>query len=100
MVKMRKAYLIIETGFEGIEELCYLTDIPAKAVKRLRKIHQKIDDESERDPESWREQNNFIANLHRIQDKKDFYCIQRWNGQTFECACNELGIETSKLMLR
>ena len=97
---MKEAYLIIQTGYEGIEQLNYLTSLPTLAIKRLEQIYEEIDNNSERDPDGWREENNFIAKRHQIQKDKDFYCIQKWNGKKFDCACHLLGVEPSKLMLR
>jgi hypothetical protein len=97
---MREAYLIIQTGYEGIESLDFLTTKSALAIQKLGHIHEKIENDNERDPEWCLDENNFIAKLHSIQGKKDFYCIQKWNGKKFDCVCSKLGISPSTLMLR
>lgn len=83
---MKEAYLIIKTGYEGIEQLAFLTEDLKKATKKMEYFHHKID-EIERDVDGWRDENNFIAVRHEKQKKKDWYCLQKWNGREFDCVC-------------
>lgn len=88
-------YLLIETGYEGIESLCWLTDDPVevkeqftqfseKKVKYLKDLFKDSD-----------------LPIHRTpQQIKDFFCVQKWNGKAFKCVCEEIGTKPSKLMLR
>jgi hypothetical protein len=99
---MNEAYLIIQTGYEGIESLDFLTVKADLAIEKLKQIHTQIEVENERgsDTHYWSDTNNFIQMLHRIQGLKDFYCIQKWDGENFDCVCSKLGQGPSKLMLR
>lgn len=69
-------YVIVKTGYEGIDELCFAT-LNSEAAK------QKLLDLRKGDPEH-----------------VDFYCIQKWDGQKFDCVCREFEVPPSKLMLR
>ena len=68
-------YVIIETGYEGIEEIIGLFDADAaiKKIKSLRKRHRT---------------------------KADFYCVQKVDKHGAKCACSELVVKPSKPMLR
>jgi hypothetical protein len=83
-------YIVIKTGYEGIEEMCYLSDDKTTIVQKMRDIIEDGWMEEERDDPGW----------FSKQEYADFYCIQKWDGERFDCACAELGVESSKEMLR
>ena len=95
MKKMVKQYLVIETGYEGIEKLCWLTENREYAIsKREEFINKKV----ERDKELWKDYPE-----HRLKSRQEianFFCIQEWTGKEFQCVCKELGVKVTKLMLR
>ncbi len=73
---MERHYLIIKTGYEGIDELCWLAHGEAEAIKEIKRFRKK-------DKEDW-----------------DNYCVQEWDGTRFLCVCNRLGVSPSQKMLR
>ena len=102
-------YIIIETGYEGIENLCYLTESPMDVVEQIQRIReQAIVDQIEFNKElnkinaendfDWKEPERLTK--REKQQIRDFYCVQKWDGKEFSCACDELGVNPSKLMLR
>ena len=98
-----KAYLIIETGYEGIESLCWLTESKEEAISKREEF---IDKKMEEDREMWEEwqKNPELAEIDRPLKKREdvanFFCIQEWNGKEFECVCRDLGVKITKLMFR
>lgn len=106
-------YLVIKTGYEGIEELCFGTLDEQKAVGKIKELKNKVQkyiDELEE-----LKKNNPNKNCSEINDimydkyddfstvnKPDFYCIQKFDNdkQEFICVCSLLEVSPSKLMLR
>lgn len=107
---MKEAYLIIETGYEGIQTLCYLTLDKTDAVFKLKEFQdKKVEAERKLQKEMnehWIKEgrpelvDKTRFTKRRIQHIKDFFCVQKWNGEKFKCVCKELGVAPSKLMLR
>jgi hypothetical protein len=100
---IRPFYLVIRTGHEGIQDLCYLTDDPDEAVRKkasyargemLRRIRiaKEIAKEHKEFP--------YEKGRHKYEDYKDMMCIQEWDGKKFECACSKLDDPPSEMMLR
>lgn len=97
-------YLIIETSYEGIETLCYLTDDvdEAKAIKK-REEDRVVDERKKflaHDREIGMSETWLKETESRLEEVRDFICIQIWDGKEFSCACGELGVNPSKMMLR
>jgi len=98
---MKEAYLIIKTGCEGIEELCFLTSLPKEAIEKTMELKRTILEEKEK--AKIRDRKDGFSNHESFYDfiyNPDFYCVQKWDGEKFKCACSELGVKPSKLMLR
>lgn len=96
-------YLVIKTGYEGIEELNWLTSNPQEAIQKamlmkIASVKELVDmaycfeEEDELVLEEITEKD--------IQRAKDFICIQKWTGSEFICACSELNMKPSQSMLR
>ena len=98
-------YLVINTGYEGIEELYWLTNDSQEAVNKKKEleivsIKNLIDGAYKFEDE---ETDSFIIEEitdNDIQRVRDLICIQKWTGDKFVCACAELGVEPSQRMLR
>jgi len=100
---MKEAYLIIKTGCEGIEKLCYLTEDQKDAVKKTMDFKRKILEEKEKRKirdKTEKDRYPMSDGSYDFLYNPDFYCVQKWNGESFECACKELGVPPSKKMLR
>lgn len=103
---MKEAYLIIKTGFEGIEKLCYLTKNKEEAIRNFKRIKEEEIKEIEKDRkvmnEYWRKEKKLEMikeeklTQEEIQKIEDFFCIQKWDGKEFSCACEELGVPPSE----
>lgn len=91
-------YLIIETGYEGIEQLCYLTDSREEAVAYKAKAIEEKRREQEEIAEMLRKEG--LDPHEGSRDVADFFCIQKWDGKEFSCACGDLGVAPSKPMFR
>lgn len=107
---MTEIYVIIETGYEGIEALLYATTDKnqiTEKVKQLRKkaIQEKIRLRKEMS-KHWREEGHpELCEPESLTDEEkqnieDFICVQKWNGKKFDCVCQEFDVSPSKLMLR
>lgn len=101
---MKEGFLIIQCGYEGIESLKFLTDKSDDALAELKLIYKDIDERNElrskyTEDEIYKlEDDDLYDKIAHIEDKNAF-CIQRWNGKTFECHCKELGIENKNIWL-
>lgn len=92
-------YLLIETGHEGIEALCSLSADKSTILQERKKfIAKKIKSEKE----LWK--NERPALKRKMMPSKravaDFFCVQHWDGEKFECVCAKLNVKPSRLMLR
>lgn len=96
-------YLLVECGFEGIEDLIYLSDNKEliltehkKAIeKKIKKAEEMIEWEKKEFPQfkPWK------INKQEIADR---FCVNKWDvtaEEKFECVCKELGIKTKELVL-
>ena len=105
-------YLIIKTGYEGIEDICYCSHFKFRAKKYLKKAQaNEVENEAAQhielaldnqfpDNRYATELNNHILRIRKEQKIRDFFCVQKWSGKAFECVCQELDVSPSKLMLR
>lgn len=96
-------YLIIKTGWEGIEDLLWLTDSPEEAISKAIEAKTTAIKELIDMAYTLEDEDDFVVeeiSQEDIQRAKDFICIQKWNGSRFICACEELGIGPSKKMFR
>ena len=107
---MKEAYLIIETGYEGIESLLWLTETKEAAIEKVKEFREKaITDKIQQRKDMnkfWRKENKpKLCEPEELTDEEkqnlqDFICVQKWNGKKFACVCGDLGVKPSKLMLR
>ena len=107
---MKEAYLIIETGYEGIESLLWLAETKKEAIEKVKKYREKTVEEKIQQRkdmnELWRKENKpELCESEELTDEekqnlRDFICVQKWNGKQFACVCGELDVRPSKLMLR
>lgn len=116
-------YLVIECGHEGIQCLVLPTTIPTEARDKVLELRETIystrekiknglalklnkdvsevtEDDIEDDDDITMELKNkgelSLAELQTVFKSPDSYCVQKWNGNKFDCYCKELGIEPSK----
>ena len=98
---MSEIYVVVKTGCEGIDELCYATTDPKEAVRAIKKLRLQILKEKEkakkRDAKNGRQ---LEERLYDFTYDPDFYCVQKWDGKKFNCCCKELGVSPSKSMWR
>ena len=95
----QELYLLIKTGYEGIEELCYLSDSSSTILeKRKEFITKNLVEEKE----LWKDECTELREemVSSEQEVADFFCVQHWDGEKFACVCSKLGVSPSKLMLR
>jgi hypothetical protein len=97
-------YLIIETGYEGIEALCHLTDDVDEAKATKKREEDRVVEERKsflvHDREIGMSKAYIEEQESRLGEARDFICVQKWDGKSFDCACGDLGVSPSKLMLR
>jgi len=104
---MTDIYVVVKTGCEGIDKLCYATTDPKEALNAIEKLRKNILEEKEQrkkeDMEfgyAKEERRQLDERFYDFRYDPDFYCIQKWDGKKFTCCCAELGCKPSKLMLR
>lgn len=97
-----KKFLLIETGYEGIEQLCWLSSDKEEILrKREEFINAKIKQKEEDNKLLKQEMPDFEPfPVRERQYYADFFCIQKWDGKEFSCDCGELDVKPSKIMLR
>ncbi len=118
-------YLVIKRGYEGIEELVYLTADKDDVINKINslkdvinkaKLHKEqvikdagilndeqlekyIDEHEYEDPWDELQKSNKIE-LKEYMDGKwenpDDYCVLLWDGNEFKCCCQELGVPPSE----
>lgn len=96
-------YLVIKTGYEGIEDLYWLTSDSNEAIRKMKELQIKeVKELIDMADVFENEEGATIEEItdEMIQHTKDFICIQKWDGNKFYCACSELGVKPSKMMLR
>lgn len=82
---IESAYIILSTSYSGVIETLYLTDNVNDAIKKREEIIESM---------ARREQVIFGGDVETIiDDIKDDFCIQEWNGKSFKCICKKVGIE-------
>ena len=88
-------YLLIEVGYEGIDELIYLTDDPKKILDvRKRAINWKIAESNYRA----RAKRWGMKRWRTDKELSERFCIMRWEGHRFECVCREFGIGNGTIL--
>jgi len=92
---MEEAYLIIKTGPEGIDALCYLSDNVEDVLKQRKQIIEEAIKERRRKEREYK-----LSRKASKQEITNYYCVQKWDGEKFSCCCKELGVAPSQLMLR
>ena len=114
---MKEQFLIIKCGYEGIEDLCYLTNDSKDVIYKILSLRKDIQDNRDKvkdfdidlDGDEW-EVKEKISELYvdekisyevysSFSDNPDQYCVQKWNGKEFNCCCKELGVEASETWL-
>ena len=113
---MKELYVIVRCGYEGIEKLVYPTLSQDDAVNKIKELRKNITDAIEHKNKVLEEFGTGIdENLDTIWDKMlfdkkityeeyensnhinpDSYCIRKWSGNEFYCACKELDVEPSE----
>ena len=114
---MKKAYLLIKCGYEGIEDLIYLTTDRDIIVEKITKIRDKINKNKENfekiinelgldkeDDEAIQKamlNNDVKYKKYRsyMYENPDQYCIRYWNGKNFSCHCKELDVKPTETWL-
>lgn len=97
------SYLVVKTGYEGIEELAYLTGDPKIAVKKLKELRKKDYEEQKKLEKEWNKdlpKEDRDSYSYTRQHVYNFWCIQEWDGKSFKCICRKLGIPPTEMMLR
>jgi len=116
---MTENYLIIKCGYEGIDRLVYLTSYPSDAIEKINLLRKKVLDAIEKKNKIFAERGEEVDenfddiydrmlsdgeieweeyNLGKYEDP-DSYCIQKWDGESFKCVCDELKVSPSKSWL-
>lgn len=94
---MKDVYLIMKVGCEGIEELNYLTDDSKDAKKKLRKLRKEMMDEKRKTKAEDRKKGELLdRRFYEFIYNTDLYCVQKWDGKEFKCACQDLGFKTKR----
>lgn len=107
---LKEAFLIIETGYEGIESLLWLAETKEEAIEKVKEyrekaIEEKIQHQKDMNEHCRKENKPEFCKSEELtdeekQDIRDFICVQKWNGKRFACVCGELDVRPSKPMLR
>jgi len=100
--EVKEIFLLIETGYEGIQQLCWLSEDKEEILKKRDVfINDKIKQKEEDNKILKQEIPDFEPSpVRERQYYADFFCVQKWDGKEFSCACGELKVNPSKLMLR
>jgi len=102
-------FLIVETGFEGINEILYFTEDAVEVVKKIEEYRtKKVEDEIKMNKELNKDCEREGSELRwptelapeQEQSLKDFICVMAWNGKKFKCVCSKLGVKPSQTMWR
>jgi hypothetical protein len=114
----KKQFLTIRVGYEGISELLKLYDKEEDGVdfiRNKRKLHSEIISfiESRIKENGLEDRDDYLDNLFNqdVEKKlfpyKDFmevmyptddYCLQEWNGETFECICKKHNLSDRQIL--
>jgi len=114
---LSEIFVIIKYGFEGIDKLVYVTNSADDASDKVKSLRQETLNAKERmqrilSEHGDEEDENFDNYYDRMLKKKeiewseyekakfenpDAYCVQKWDGQKFSCACQEIGCEPSEM---
>jgi hypothetical protein len=112
-------YVVIKCGYEGIEGLIYSTlnaddastkvkalrDEILSAKNRMNKINEEFGIEEDEHFNTHYERMYLAEEISCEEysmakyDNPDAFCVQRWDGEKFECVCKELDCEPSKMWL-
>lgn len=116
---VKPIFVIIEAGHEGIEKMLYASedeDVVSKKIKALKtevleakeRMNKILAEHGSEDDSDF---NNYYDRMLRKQEieweeydnakfkNPDSYCVQKWDGQSFSCACKEFGCELDKVWL-
>lgn len=91
---MPNDYILIKVGYEGIDELVWLSP-DSNIIKGIRERAIKVDI-AEANLRSKRFKFDRIFSDKEITDR---YCVMQWDGKHFKCVCHELGIELQEMVL-
>lgn len=84
-------YLLIQVGFEGIDAILYLSD---NSDLILQKREEAIEKEYEYHNSLFKD---FDSSMLRTREEiAERFCIQKWDGESFDCCCKELKIKISQ----
>ena len=112
-------FVVIKCGYEGIEGLIYATlnaDDATQKVKTLRdeilsaksrmnKINEEFGEDEDEDYTTHYDRMQMNGEITEEEysmakyDKPDAFCVQKWDGKSFGCACKELGCEPDEVWL-
>ena len=106
-------YLLIKCGYEGIEQLIMPSNEPMVLINEINRIRSQINVIKEKKIQLAKENNIDINDIYKVdefwgdlyvdgtitneefdlsdEDPKSF-CIQKWNGNNFNCCCKELNV--------
>lgn len=124
MTEGKTFYVIYKCGYEGIEEVTDPTTDPREALTNIIKRRKVVKDAKSKfkevvdkagtqavDPEdiddfddAWDEMmKEKKITFEEWQEGKfgnpDQWCLRKWDGEKFECCCNEFGVKTEKTWL-
>ncbi len=117
--RMMESYIVIKCGHEGIEKLLYHTGSSQDAVNKVMELRKHISEAKEHRKQVYEasgivpdEDGYYIDDpwAKQLEDKlitseeyfdaqygePDSYCVQKWDGKIFSCACKDLGCEPSE----
>jgi hypothetical protein len=99
---VKEYYLIIRHGYEGIQEIVYPTDNKDDVILKFNSILENIKIAREKygnyesedliDMLLKKEITNKDIDYAKHNNPED-YCIYKWNGEKFGCACEELNVQ-------
>lgn len=100
--EIKEKWLLIETGYEGIKHLCWLSEDKDEILKKREEfINVKIKQKEEDNEILKKEMPDLeLSPVRPRQYYADFFCVQKWDGKEFACACDEFQVNPSQLMLR
>ena len=118
---MEEIFVIIQCGYEGIDKLVYATLNSTDAINKINELKQNILAAREHRKQVIAELGgdlNDSVNTDTDWDKllydnkitrqeyedaccndPDQYCIQKWDGETFKCVCQESNCPPSEMWL-
>lgn len=101
-------YVVIKCGYEEIDGLIYATTDGEKAAAKVKFLRADISaaklEMDKVGEEKWKEMyDNDELDYGKYSmakfEKEDAYCMQKFDGQRFDCCCKEFGVEPSETWL-